>query len=163
MRRRRAFDSETGVAPRAVTNTHVEGLEIEVDHVTARGKAKVDVGVLFEETSEPRHEPSGRERGDDADGDERALAMQRRAQLGVGFAQPMKNAMELGGPGLPLRRQEKAPRGAAKERDTELTFQRFDLMANGGLRDAELGRGAGEAQMARGGLEREQRVERRQR
>jgi hypothetical protein len=148
---------------RAIANAHIERLEIEVDEAFAGGDPDVGVGVFFEKSTEARHEPARGERRNDADGDEGALARLWAAQARRHFAQSMEDAMQLGRPSLPFRGEHETARGAAKKLGTEIRFERLDLVADGGLRHAELGAGPGEASVARGRLEDVKRVQRRQR
>jgi len=122
--------------------------------------ADLDVRVPDAETLESGHQPHGAERGADADGQHPALA------VGAHLRDPLGQLVEA----LAERRQGRlagigqaqCPGQAAEQGHLEEVLERFDLVADRGRRDVQLGGGLGEAEEARGRLESAQGVQRRQ-
>ena len=111
------------------------------------------------EIVEPRYEPEPRKghggRDRQHSGGARAKPAGDVAQQTQHFARGLvKGLTFLGEPQLAM--------VTAKQGHAELIFQRLDLAADRRLRDEELGRRLGEAQIAGGGLEALQKIERRQ-
>ncbi len=108
----------------------------------------------------PRQQPFGRQRGQGRDGQHMVVVP---AQQPVGGEPQIVERGADAGQIIPgLRRQRQRAVLPDEQADPEFLLQPPDLMADRGLRDVQLGRRTGEAQMPGGGLERPQAVQRRQ-
>jgi hypothetical protein len=121
---------------------------------------QLDAGAGEAKSRDPRQHPFGDEGGVGREDD--GLAFSARAQgLHAGFQRVEAFAQGVEKPQA-RRRQHQLPRHAPEQRLAQRALETAHLMADGGGRDRELGRGALEAGMRRSGLEGAQRGQRRQ-
>ena len=123
-----------------------------------RGDAHLDAGIGVLERGHAGHQPFGGERGGGADG-QQPVAI-GAAQPGGGAAQVLERAAHRRQVGLRLACQLQRAVAAHEQGDAELLLQPADQVADRGLGDVQLVRGAGEAEMARRRLEGAQAVQR---
>jgi hypothetical protein len=132
----------------------------EIDHPHRGIDAQVDLRMTDAKAFEARHQPFGCDRwrsghGEQADAVALTSARHRFGDALESVAQPRQAGLTRIG-------QAHRAIETAEELHAEIGLERFDLMADRRRRHAQLlGRGV-EAEMARGGLEGTQRVERRQ-
>lgn len=116
--------------------------------------------MFFLERGQSRQKPFGGERGQGRDRQHTVVVLAQ--QLVGGEAQIVEGGADAGEVILRLRRQGQRTVLPDEQGDPELLFQPFDLMADRGLRDVQLGGGLGKTQMPGRGLEGAQPVQRRQ-
>src|SRR5713226_8408425 len=149
------------VVPQVEVSYQGGGIErAGVDHLARGEDAQLDPRLALGEIRQARKQPArgeDRRRGDQELGLRGALADQlhRRGERLEAFTQ-LRQA------GARRFRELHPPPGAAKELHAEILLEALDLVADGGLRDGELLRRLLEREMARGGLEDAQCVQRRQ-
>ena len=140
-----------------MTNGEVDVLAREVDVMRRSADSEIDLGMCFREPPQPVDEPLRSKIGRGADG-ERAAALTLQQPFGA-IGDPIERVAhdrEIGAPAL----GDHQPLALAIEQlQAELGLERFHLMADGALRDAELLGGAREALMAGRGLEGLERIE----
>ena len=114
----------------------------------------------FLKCRQPRQQPFGGERGQRRDGQHMVVVF---AEQAVGRKpEIVERSADAGEIFLRLLRQRQRAVLADEQTNAELFLQPLDLMADRGLRDVQLGRRLGEAQMPGGGLKRPQSIQRRQ-
>src|SRR5262249_38931759 len=138
----------------------IDPLAIEVDDVVVGGNEDVDLRMPLPKTRETRNEPKGRERLIRRDG-ERASALVS-ANAAHRLSELVQNDARRGVQRMPRARQPQLAVAALEQRRSELLLERRDLSRKRRLREEELLRRAGERQVARGGVETFQEIERRQ-
>ena len=150
--------AQAGPGAAAIADGDVHLLALEIDQVRGGRDAHLDARIGVLERGHPRHQPLGGQRGRGADG---------QPPVVIGAAQSRGGAvqvLERGADGrqivLRLPRQFQRAVAADEQGDAELLLQPADLMADRGLGDVQFGGRAREAQVASGGLERAQAVER---
>src|SRR5690606_9385511 len=130
----------------------------DVDAVVVGRQAQVDEGMAGAEGGKARQQPADREGPHRADGQHLPTAAALEAFERIG--DPVKRALQHRQERFAFARQHQPARQPREERYVELGLKALDLMADGRLGDAQLDGGLREAQMARGGLEGAQGIQR---
>src|SRR5712692_10107523 len=149
-----------GKRRRAVAQSHVEAVALEILDARLCGDAHVDPGMRAREAREPRYQPQRGERMRRRDRQRLAAAGLRAQALSRGAHG--SEHLRRGGVELLARhgeRERAVP--ALEERRAELILELFDLAAHRRLREIELLARLGERQVARRRLEAYEQVERR--
>ena len=154
------FDHEARILAETVADRAVDAVVGEGHEVHRGGDAHVDVRMQRLEALQPRHQPLRREGRRHGNGKhpgvvQRLETRERFVDLREGLAQARQQRLALVG-------QQQVPVGAPEQHVAQMVLQQLDLLADRGGGHEQLLGGAREAQMARGGDEGAQRVERRQ-
>ena len=154
------FGVHVGPVAEAPADGDVVVVAPEVDGREARANVEIDVRMRREEPADPRQQPAGGERRHDADAQlarigARGDLVDCGGQLRECGAHAGREALTFVGQANPAAR-------ALDEPHAEIALQRLDLMTDRAVREAERFRGLGEATRARRGIERPQRLHRRQ-
>jgi hypothetical protein len=142
----------------AVTNGDVRVIAAEIDQRVAGADIEVDVGVRLEERAEARQQPSCGERRRHADAKLPRVAALSGLAHGIGDLG--ERQADASGQTLALLGDANPPARALDEAHAERCLERFDLVTDRAVRDAQRLRGLREAPGTRGRLERAQRLHR---
>ena len=142
---------QPGIDAVAEADRHVDVLALEVEGLRGDVDPHVRARHRFEEAVEPGHQPFGGDRGRGGDAHlgrvlELADALQRAGQA-------FQRLRDGGLQDLALPRQLHVAAGALEQRHAHGLLQFLDLVAHRGGRHVQLMRGAGEVQVAGGGVE----------
>ena len=152
--------AQVRIAAPAVADADVDLVAVEIDQPDRGGDPGVDVGLGLAKTLDPGHQPLGGEGGGGRDRDQAAgLQVPDPGDPGGQVVEAVAQVRQgrLAGLGQPDR-----PLAALEQGHAQIVLQALDLMADGGGGHVQLLRRLGEAEMAGGGLEGAQGVERRQ-
>jgi hypothetical protein len=152
-----ADDLQARIAARAVADGQVDLAGGEVDDLHAGRQPDVDLGLGLLELAQARHQPLGGERGGGGQG--QAAAVDGGGQQAGGLGQAVEGLAQGGQGGLGGVGQQQALGRALEQGRADIVLQVLDLLADGAGRHRQLVGGAAEVQVARGGLERAQRVQ----
>eukprot|EP00903_Cladosiphon_okamuranus_P001262 g1260.t1 len=136
----------------------VQSVSEHVRPVVVCLEAQVDLRVLIDEGVKAWQQPARCKSSNDTDGqDFLKIAVLKSAE---GGAHALKGIRHDRQKRLAFVGQDDTPRQAFEQSDAKHLLQRFDLMADGGLRDAQFQPRTGETVQTRGGFEGPQRIER---
>ncbi|MNJ50459.1 hypothetical protein D3C77_457310 [compost metagenome] len=139
----------------------VEPFGSDVDTVVVGGQTQIDIGVAGLEIRQARQQPAD---GKCAHGSHRQyLPVVPTFETVQGLGDAIKAIAQHRQQGFSLAGQHQAAGQALEQRNLELGFEAFNLMADGGLGHAQFDRCAGETQVPRRGLERPQGIQRQMR
>ncbi|MNL35276.1 hypothetical protein D3C87_1572970 [compost metagenome] len=141
----------------AEANGVVEPLGRHVDAIVVRRQPDIDERIFFLKIRKPGQQPANGEGADGADHQDLAkmTALEAFQHIGHAIEGILKHRQQR----LALGGDHQAARQALEQRHIEPALQQLDLVADGGLRHAQLDRCTGEAQMSRGCLEGPQCIE----
>jgi hypothetical protein len=142
-----------------VPDREVEAVAVELLHARVGHDAHVDAGTAAGEAGEPRDKPQRGERG--RSGDRKPFLSRLRAQPVGGGAHGGQDLRRRGIERLPRLRERERPVAALEQLHPELLLQLLDLAAHRRLGEEQFLARLGEGQVARGGLESDQQVQRR--
>src|SRR5262249_19134268 len=143
----------------AIGNGKVEAHGFEIAQIGDRRQPDPDLRVLLDEIADPRLQPLGGKAG--AARDEQVAPLRLWRYQSRRARDRCKSALDLAGIDAPGSRQRCAAGVPGEDPNTKEVLEVLYLVADGRWRDPELLGGAAEAAMSRGGLERQQRLERR--
>ena len=155
---RQLLDVQIGMHPRCQADADIDTIGRKVGIADAGRDARIDIGVLGQETIQPRHQPLGSQAGRRAHHQHPLPAA--LVQLIDGHAQALEGRADAGLNQACSLGQLDGTRAAHEQLQAEQVLQPADLVAERGRRDVQFFRRLGEAQMACGRLEGAQRVER---
>ena len=155
------FEQEIGREPRAewgaaVPHRQVHRLGLKVRQVLGRQDPQINPRVKARVVRQPWDEPLGGEGRSDADRHMQGLGPQ--ALCGIG--EHLERAPHAGGIALAVVGQHQGARVPLEQLEAQLCFERTNLLRHGALGHAQLQPGQAKVEMAAGGLERSQRIER---
>ncbi len=151
-------DAHARIAAGAVAHRDVDPLAGQIHQTHGGVQAHVVAGVRLAETVEPGHQPFGAEGGRHADRERPALVA--RAQRVHGRGEALEALAKTRQTGLSRIGESQRAVGALEQRQPQVGLQALDLMADRRGRHVQLLGGARDAQVAGGGLEGAERVQR---
>src|SRR5665213_133035 len=141
-------------------DARVDILAVEIHRLMRRCHLQLEVAVERVELRETRHQPAYRECRRHLETQQVLVGL--FLQLACAVVELVECAAHGARVGGAFRRQRDAAQVANEKLDAEPRFQRRDVTADCTLRDRQLGRGIGEARVARRGFENTDRIQRRQ-
>ncbi len=140
---------------------HVHFVAIERNRVDRRDQPDLDGLVRLRKVDQPRHQPGGRQRGQDAD--QQAARVPGPGELAGNGLDLVERARHHVEQARALRGEFDSARQAVEQFEPIVRFQVLDVPADRALGHAQLVRGQRETHVSRGGLESAQRNQRRKR
>src|SRR5579863_2075689 len=142
----------------AIADRGIDVVALEIDQAGRSGDADIDAGMGLLERGKPRQQPLGGQRGQRGNR-QHAVVLLAQEPVG-GKPQIVERGANAGKVFLRLWRKREAAVLPDEQANPEFFLKPPDLMADGGLGDVQLSRRIGKAQMAGGGLEGAQPIER---